>query len=58
MYDNFMDLTNNFALIKRSSLNHGSFFVSDSVSVMFDVSVLSVAGRHVHGADIVGVAQT
>ena len=45
-------------LIIRSSLNHSGFFIADSVSVMFDVSVLSIASWHVHGADVIGVAQT
>ena len=44
--------------IIRSPLDHGGFFVSDLVSVVFNVSVLSVAWRHVHGSNIVRVAQT
>lgn len=44
--------------IIRSPLNHGGFFVSDFVSVVFNVSVLSVAWRHVHGSDIVRMTQT
>lgn len=44
--------------IIRSSLNHGGFFISDSVSVMFNVSVFSVAARNVHRSDIVRVTQT
>lgn len=44
--------------IMRSPLNHGGFFVSDFVSVMFNISVLSVACRHVHGSDIIRMAQT
>lgn len=44
--------------IIRSPLNHGGFFVSDFVSVVFNVSVLSVAWRHVHGSNIVRMTQT
>lgn len=44
--------------IIRSPLDHGGFFVSDLVSVVFNVSVLSVAWRHVHGSNIVRVTQT
>ncbi len=45
-------------LVTKSPLNHGSFLVSDSVSIVFDISVFSVARRHVHGSDIVRVAET
>ena len=45
-------------VIHRSSLNHGSFFVSDSVPVVFDVPVLSVTSGHVHGSDVVRVTET
>jgi hypothetical protein len=44
--------------VEKSPLDHGSFFVSDSVSIVFDVSVFSVARGHVHGSNIVRVAKT
>jgi hypothetical protein len=44
--------------VDKSPLNHCSFFVSDSVSIVFDISVFSVARGHVHRSNIVRVTET
>lgn len=45
-------------LMDWSPLNHCGFLISDFASVMFSVSILSVASWHVHSSNIIGMTET